>query len=225
MSSLFDSIFVTGTFDVEGFLICICSALILGLIISLGYMVESKYTKSFVITLATLPAVIAIVIMLVNGNVGTGVAVAGAFSLVRFRSVPGTAREIGALFLAMCTGLALGTGYVAIASLFVVILTAWNIVLFKLNFGETKDVKKMLTITIPEDLDYHNVFEDVFAAYTKNTNLVHVKTTAMGSLFKLKYETILLDSSKEKELIDCLRCRNGNLEISISLNYALHQEL
>jgi hypothetical protein len=156
--------------------------------------------------------------MMVNGNIGTGVAVAGAFSLVRFRSVPGTAKEIGVLFLAMGAGLVAGMGYLAFAFLFTLILCGVTMLYARLDLGEKKNaaVYKTLHITIPENLDYSEVFEDLFASYTTSCELTQVKTTNMGSLFKLTYDVTLRDPKKEKELIDQLRCRNGNLEISIS---------
>jgi hypothetical protein len=181
-------------------------------------MYKTRYTKSFVVTLAILPAVVCVVIMMVNGNVGTGVAVAGAFSLVRFRSVPGTAKEIGVLFLAMGAGLITGMGYLGFAFLFTIILSAVNMLYNHFDFGVGKNTSlyKTLHITIPEDLDYTDVFEELFSAYANSWELTRVKTTNMGSLFRLTYNLTLKDANKEKELIDKLRCRNGNLEISVS---------
>ena len=155
---------------------------------------------------------------MVNGNVGTGVAVAGAFSLVRFRSVPGTAREIVVLFLAMGAGLICGMGYIGFAIIFTLVLCAAFLLYSTIDFGSQKNAAlyKTITITIPEDLDYTNVFDQVFAEYASSWNLVRVKTTNMGSLFRLTYDVTLRDSAKEKELIDKLRCRNGNLEITVS---------
>lgn len=209
---------MTHIISVSDFLLCIVCSLIIGLILAFSYMVHTRYTKSFVATLAMLPAVVCVIIMMVNGNVGTGVAVAGAFSLVRFRSVPGTAKEIGALFLAMGAGLIAGMGYLAFAVLFSLILGAITILYSYLDFGtsERNSRYKTLHITIPEDLDYTDVFDDLFYQYTSACELVTVKTTNMGSLFKLTYHISLVDLSFEKELIDALRCRNGNLEISIS---------
>lgn len=169
-------------------------------------------------TLALLPAVVCVVIMLVNGNVGTGVAVAGAFSLVRFRSVPGTAKEICALFLAMGAGLIAGMGYLGFALLFTVILCAMFMLYNRMDFGARKNgaIYKTFSITIPEDLDYTGVFDDIFKTCTTSHDLVCVKTTNMGSMFRLTYDVTLKDEKKEKEMIDEIRCRNGNLEISVS---------
>ena len=214
---LFDSDFSV-VISVTDFLLCVGVSLILGLLLAFGYMYRTRYTKSFVVTLALLPAVVCVVIMMVNGNVGTGVAVAGAFSLVRFRSVPGTAKEIGALFLAMGTGLIAGMGYLGFSALFTVIMSIVFILYNHLDFGSRKNAAsyKTFNITIPEDLDYTGVFDDIFSEYATSSELVHVKTTNMGSMFRLTYDIVLRDAGKEKELIDKLRCRNGNLEISIS---------
>jgi len=191
---------------------------VIGIIMALAYMYRTRYTKSFVVTLALLPAVVCVVIMMVNGNVGTGVAVAGAFSLVRFRSVPGTAKEIGTLFLAMGAGLIAGMGYIGYAFLFTVILCAIFMLYNRLDFGAKKNaaVYKTMQITIPEDLDYSGIFDDIFAEHTTSCELMRVKTTNMGSMFKLTYNITLRDASREKEMIDKIRCRNGNLEISVS---------
>ena len=214
---LFDSD-LTAVISITDFLLCIATALAVGLVISLSYMHKNRYTKSFVVTLALLPAVVCVVIMMVNGNVGTGVAVAAAFSLVRFRSVPGTAREIVVLFLAMGSSLIYGMGYIEFAIIFTLVLCAAFLLYSTIDFGSQKNAAlyKTITITIPEDLDYTNVFDQVFAEYASSWNLVRVKTTNMGSLFRLTYDVTLRDSAKEKELIDKLRCRNGNLEITVS---------
>ena len=178
-------------------------------------MWRSKSSGSFAVTLALLPAVVCVVIMMVNGNVGAGVAVAGAFSLVRFRSVPGSAREIGAIFIAMGAGLIAGMGYLAYAALFALTLGSATMLYTALRLGE-RDRCRTLRITIPEDLDYTGVFDPVLKEYATDYALRHVKTTNMGSLYKLTYDLTLRNPAQEKALIDELRLRNGNLEISIS---------
>lgn len=209
---------MTAVISVGDFLLCVGCALAAGLLLALSYMYRTRYTKSFVVTLALLPAVVCVVIMMVNGNVGAGVAVAGAFSLVRFRSVPGTAKEISMLFIAMGTGLVAGMGYLAYALLFVLVMCAVCLVYNRLELGTKKNaaIFKTLTVTIPEDLNYSDVFADIFADYTRSSELVRVKTVNMGSLFRLTYDITLKDPAREKEMIDALRCRNGNLEISVS---------
>ncbi len=214
---LFDSELTT-IISVSDFLLCLVFSLALGLIMAFAYMYRTRYTKSFVITLALLPAVVCIVIMLVNGNVGTGVAVAGAFSLVRFRSVPGTAKEICTLFLAMGAGLICGMGYLGFSVLFTVVMCMMFVIYNRLDFGEKKNaaIYKTITIVMPEDLDYSEIFDDIFREYTSECDLVCVKTTNMGSLFKLTYNISLKNILKEKEMLDKIRQRNGNLEITVS---------
>ncbi len=218
--------FFKGIFDSElaavislgDFLLCVGCALLCGIILALCYIFKTRYTRSFAATLAMLPAVVAVVIMMVNGNVGTGVAVAGAFSLVRFRSAPGTAREIGAIFLAMGTGLVCGMGYLGYALLVSVLLGGISLLYDLIGIGAAARMArhKMLRVTIPEDLDYTDVFEGILSEYTSEHELVQVKTTNMGSLFRLTYSITVKDSKMEKDLIDKLRVRNGNLEITVS---------
>ncbi len=214
---LFDSEYAA-VISVADFLLCLGVSLGLGLVMALTYLYRTRYTKSFVVTLALLPAVVCVVIMMVNGNVGTGVAVAGAFSLVRFRSVPGTAKEICTLFLAMGAGLIAGMGYLGFAALFTVVMCVVFLLYNVLDFGSKRNaaVYKTVRITVPEDLDYTGVFDDIFETHTKTFELVQVKSTNMGSLFKLTYQVTLRNPASEKEMIDQLRCRNGNLEITVS---------
>ena len=215
----------TGIFDTTGetviavpqFILCIVVSLMIGAFITWVYTYKSRYTASFAITLAMLPAVVCIVIMMVNGNVGAGVAVSGAFSLVRFRSVPGTAKEIGTIFLAMAAGLIAGMGYLGFAVLFSLIMGLVMLMLNITGFGTHKKATndKTLKITIPEDLNYGEVFDDLFEQYLTHCEVIAVKTSNMGSLYKLTYHITLKDQKQEKKFIDELRCRNGNLEISI----------
>ena len=223
---LFDTDFVA-VISVTDFLLCLGCSLVLGLVMAFAYMYRTRYTKSFVITLALLPAVVCVVIMLVNGNVGTGVAVAGAFSLVRFRSVPGTAKEICALFLAMGAGLIAGMGYLGFAVLFTLVMCVMFVLYNRLDFGSKKNSEtfKTFSIVIPEDLDYSGIFDDIFAEYTLSHDLVRVKSTNMGSMFKLTYNVMLRDVTREKEMIDKIRCRNGNLEITVSKQETVGTEL
>lgn len=223
---LFDTEF-TGVISPADFLICVGSALVIGLIMAFSYMYRTRYTKSFVATLALLPAVVCVVIMMVNGNVGAGVAVAGAFSLVRFRSVPGSAKEIGAIFLAMGTGLIVGMGYIAYGFLCAVLFGAVSMLYSRIGFGGNKNsaLYKTLHITIPEDLDYRDVFEPIIKEYASECELTNVKTTNMGSLFKLTYNIKLSGAGDEMEMINKLRCRNGNLEISVSKQETVIGEL
>lgn len=225
MSGFFQSV-LSLNITIFSFLACILTSIAIGAAVAVTYMKTSKrYTNSFVVTLALLPAVVQVVIMMVNGNLGAGVAVAGAFSLVRFRSIPGTAKEIGYIFIALAAGLATGMGYIAFAIIFAAIMCLMSIVYELTGFGG-KHVghKKTLTVVIPESLDYTGVFDVVFKKYLSHCELINVKTTNMGSLFKLRYEIAFKDPSKEKEFIDELRCRNGNLEIICS-RAELNQEI
>lgn len=230
MSDLFRGLFdtdMTTVIGVSDFLLCIGCALLIGLLLAFAYMFQTRYTKSFIFTLALLPTVVCVVIMMVNGNVGAGVAVAGAFSLVRFRSVPGTAKEITMLFLAMGAGLMVGMGYLGFALLFTVIMCVLSLIFNRLDFGAKKNAAhyKTINITIPEDLDYTEVFDDIFEEYAASHELIRVKTTNMGSMFRLTYDLKLRDVTKEKEMIDKIRCRNGNLEITVSKQETVSSEL
>lgn len=230
IENVFRGVFDTATTAVISpakFLLCIAVSLLIGGMIVAGYVYKTRYTKSFVVTLAILPAVVCVVIMMVNGNVGAGVAVAGAFSLVRFRSVPGTAREIGTLFLAMGAGLITGMGYLAYAVLFTLILSGafflYN--LFDLGAKRASARHRTLRITVPEELDYTGVFDGILAEYASSYELTRVKTTNLGSMYRLTYSLVLRDPAREREMIDRLRERNGNLEISLSATETAREEL
>lgn len=196
------------------FLICTGVSLLLGVGTALVAGYRSRSTQSLAVTLAILPAVVQAVIMLVNGSIGAGIAVAGAFSLVRFRSAPGTAREIAAIFLAMAIGLATGMGYVGLAALLSLILAGAMLALTVLRFGQKEDAGRILKITIPEDLDYDGLFDDLFERYTTAHTLEKVKTTNMGTLYELRYRITLRQEPVPKVFLDELRCRNGNLNIT-----------
>ena len=195
------------------FLLLTGCSLAFGMAVALLYMYRHPYSHGFVLTLAVLPAIVQLVILMVNGNLGTGVAVMGAFSLIRFRSVPGSARDIGAIFLAMALGLATGTGYLLAACLFLVIVGAFQLALTSTRFGVRPPRERELKITIPETMAYGGLFDDLFSAYTQSAELVRVRTTNMGSLYELLYRVTLRAQCDEKAFIDQLRCRNGNLNI------------
>ena len=217
LDSLFRGVFdtqLTSVIAPADFLLCVGVSLLIGLMLSAMTMWHTRSSGSFAVTLALLPAVVCVVIMMVNGNVGAGVAVSGAFGLVRFRSAPGSAREIGDVFIAMGAGLIAGMGYLGYAALFSLLLGGVAMLYTALHLGEGRR-NKTLHITIPEDLDYAGVFDPILEEYTTDYALRHVKTTNMGSLFKLTYDLTLKASAQEKGLIDALRLRNGNLEISL----------
>lgn len=224
LHEIFRGIFDQGqNIAVEQFLLCLLVSLLTGTFLAVVYTYKNQYTQSFVITLALIPAIVCVVILLVNGNV----AVAGAFNLVRFRSVPGSAKEICAIFLAMGTGMTAGMGYLGYAVLFAVVLAGGNLCYTYFGFGISRqaDRNKTLHITIPENLDYTHVFDELLNCYARKWTLVSVKTTNMGSLYKLIYQITLKDLEKEKEFIDELRCRNGNLEITVSRQETISYEL
>ncbi|MDR2197412.1 MAG: DUF4956 domain-containing protein [Coriobacteriales bacterium] len=208
-----------------GMLLCTVCSLVFGLAVAFVYMFRNKHSKSLAVTLALLPATVQIVIMLVNGNIGAGVAVAGAFSLVRFRSIPGSARDIGSLFFAMALGLATGMGYLFYAFLFLLIVGGAHMLLSVSRFGQGGTDARVLRITIPENLDYDGMFDDLFEKYTRGTELNKVKTTNMGSLYELTYLVRLKGASIPKEFMDELRCRNGNLGILVSCEQRTREEL
>lgn len=226
-TSIFSGTLSSGTLTAGQFLLLFAAAIALGLIIALVYSRYGDCTKSFAVTLALLPGIVCVVILMVSGSIGAGVAVAGTFSLVRFRSAPGTAREILAVFLAMAAGLACGMGCVAVAAVFTVLVCLLYALLSRSHFGEEKngDRHRTMHITVPESLEYAGAFDDIFDAYTESRRLVHVKTTSLGSLNRLTYDIMLRRAGEEKAFIDALRCRNGNLEISLMQHAAEGCEL
>ena len=205
---------ISGTeITTSAFLLCTAVSLVLGLGAAALNMYKAKYSQSFVLTLAMLPAVVQLIIMLVNGNIGVGVAVAGTFGLVRFRSANGTAKEIGSIFLVMAIGLATGMGYLALAAVFFAIMAVFTLALTALNFGGGGADERELKITIPEHLDSDGLFDDLFTKYTRSADLERVKTTTMGTLCELCYSVVLKGAHTTKAFLDELRTRNGNLNI------------
>ncbi len=224
LNKIFTSIIGT-TLTAQSFIICSAFSLILGFLLALTHIYKNRTTKSFTLTVAVLPLIVQVIIMLVNGNLGTGIAVAGAFSLVRFRSVPGNAREILSIFMAMAVGLATGVGYVGVAIIFTLLLILANFLYSHSGFGETGKNNREIKITVPEDLNYSTAFSEVFEKYTKQFDLKRVKTTNMGSLYRLTYSVVLRNINEEKEFLDALRTRNGNLEIICNYSPTVSEEL
>ncbi|MGN1095771.1 MAG: DUF4956 domain-containing protein [Eubacteriales bacterium] len=213
MPDIFGTV-LTGDFTFTLYIICMAAALVCGVLFAVTSSLIGGGSKSFFICLMLLPAIVETVIIMVNGNIGTGIAVAGAFSLVRFRSVPGKAREIVFVFAAMTAGLACAAGYIGVAIFFSVITVGVTAIISFIPIHSEKEMD--LRVVIPETLNYSDCFEDVFREYTKKHRLVSVKTANMGSLYKLNYKIELKDGARLPEFTDKLRCRNGNLEISIS---------
>lgn len=204
---------LTSPITLQSFLICSAASILLGVGAALVFLFRSRCSQSFAVTLALLPLMVQTVIMLVNGNLGAGVAVAGAFGLVRFRSASGSAREIAAVFFVMSLGLATGMGYVALAVLFFALIAVFLLLLTVLDFGRSGAAERELKITIPENLDYDGLFDDLFAQYTRSAELERVRTTSMGTLYEIEYRIELKGTEVAKEFLDALRCRNGNLNI------------
>lgn len=210
---MFNSI-ITAGITLRSFLVCTGVSLILGLALAFIFSFRARFTKGFALTLAILPAIVQVIIMMVSGSIGAGVAVAGTFSLVRFRSETGTARQIAALFLSVALGIALGMGYVLLAVVFFAIISVFFLILTMVSFGEDKSALRQLKITIPENLDYEGLFDEALAQYTTSQELTRVKTTNMGTLYELTYLVSFKDDTQIKPFIDQLRTLNGNLPIS-----------
>ena len=216
---------VEGILTIQDVLLCTAVSLVLGLLVAVLYGYQGACSKNFMMTIVLLPMLVEMVIMLVNGNLGTSVAVLGAFSLVRFRSVPGSSKEIAVIFYAMAAGLATGTGFLGFAVVMTIVVGSVFFLLEKTRFGEWKQEQKNLRIMIAEHLDYTGIFEDIFKKYTSKCSLQRVKTTNLGSMYELDYHITLKDAGKEKEMLDEIRCRNGNLTIICGRRAAIQEEL
>lgn len=209
---MFNSV-IPNAMTLSAFLMCIFAALVLGVLTALVFSFRNKHSGSLILALAVLPPIVTMVIMMVNGNIGAGLAVAGTFSLVRFRSAPGTAREICGLFMSTAIGITCGMGFIGIAAVFFLVMAVFLVLLSLFRFGETAASSRQLKITIPENLDYDGLFDDIFEKYTSRHELVRVKTTNMGTLYELTYTINLKTPEVSKQFIDDIRCRNGNLNI------------
>lgn len=208
--------FTNGSADAKSVLICIAAAIVCGFVISLLYMFKNKrYTKSMALTLILMPTLVGAIIMMVNGNLGAGIAVVGAFSLVRFRSIPGNARDIFSIFFAMAAGLATGMGYIVFAAIFTAVVSVFYLTLLLLPIAESKNAEKELRIIIPENLDFTDIFDEVLEKYTDDAELIRVKTTNLGSMFDLRYRVKLKKGTNQKEMIDAVRTLNGNLTVAL----------
>lgn len=209
----------------EEFLICAAVSLLLGCALAWIHTYRNQATRNFILTLILLPAAVQTVIMMVNGNLGTGVAVMGAFGLVRFRSAPGNSREISSVFLAMAAGLAGGMGYLGAAAVLVAMVGIVTAAVMRFPYNERGRQEKELKVTIPENLDYQGIFDDLFRKYTDGARLIRVRTVNMGSLYELQYHIMLKSEILEKEFLDQIRCRNGNLGLVCGRVAAGHEEL
>ncbi len=212
MTNICGTIF-TGDLTLGRFLLAIAASSVLGMIAAAAFMFRNTYTRSLVTALVLIPAIETVVIMLVNDNIGVGLSVAGSFALIRFRSVKGNAKELVAVFLAMTIGIICGTGYIALAAVYTMLVSAMMIMLILTGFGRQSDNEKYLKITMPESLNYDEAFDDILNKYTAVYQLESVKTLTLGSLFRIEYRIRMKDQGKVRKMIDDLRTRNGNLEI------------
>ena len=211
--------------DVRTFLMCLAASALCGVLLAGIHAYRNHSTLNFLMTLILLPMLVQAVIMMVNGNLGTGVAIVGAFSLIRFRSIPGTSKEIGTIFFAMATGLATGMGYIGFAAIITILVGALMIVLCKAGFGDKKDETLQLKIVIPENLNFNGAFDDIFEKYTNKAKLDKVKTTNLGSMFELNFLVSLKKDADQKAMIDEIRVRNGNLTVAMGTVTPLTEEL
>ena len=205
----------SGTFSVTSELICLGVALILGILVALTHAAEGRTNKKFLIALAVMPMLVQVVITMVNGNLGTSVAVLGTFSLIRFRSIKSNARELLSIFFVMAIGLSLGMGQVFFAIVFTVVTCLVLLLANRLPFGGQKNYKR-LKIVVPEDLDYEKMFDKIFDKYTNSCELIKSKTTNMGSLYELVYEVEMKSGASGRDFMDDIRTKNGNLKVILS---------
>lgn len=209
-------------------LISVVVALILGLVISMVYIViapKKECSQNFILSLVILPALVTIVIMLIGSNIARAFSIAGVFALIRFRSVPGDSKDITFVFLSMAVGLTTGLGFLTFAAAITVIICLVIVIVKKVGYGTPKRKEMKLRITIPEDMNYQGVFDDIFSKYTMICEMQKVRTSNLGTLYELYYDTILKDKVSDKEFIDALRCRNGNLTIQLEVKEYNYQQL
>ena len=220
--SFIDSLLETVEVSISIFdtILMIIISFLCGFLISFTYMKTSEkgnYSKNFSLTMILLPAIISSIILLIGSDIARAFSLAGAFSIIRFRSEPGEPKDIAYVLFSMGAGLALGIGEYVFAIIFTIILCLSMIVLMKTNFGSKKKVFKLLKITIPEELNYESEFQEIFEKYNVEYHLNKVKTTSLGSLYQLYYDVIFNTDINTQEFIDELRIRNSNLDISLSL--------
>lgn len=207
------------SFTLTNALMVLATSIILGIIISLSYMHtnrKDRFGSNFSVTLVMLPVIIAIIILLVGNNVARAFSLAGAFSIIRFRSAPGDPKDIAYIFFTLAVGLTCGMGYIAYSILFTFVLCATMLILEKMKFGENKEKIMELKITVPEDLNFEGVFDSILKKYTNSYNIQRIRTRDFGALFEITYSINLKNDISTKELLDNLRCKNGNLNISLT---------
>ena len=222
---MLESIFGTATetistIDISTAIITVIVSFAVGVLISITYMKTAgreNYSQNFALTMVLTPAVIAVIILLIGSNIARAFSLAGAFSIIRFRSAPGEPKDIAYVLFTMAAGLAAGTGFYGYSVLFTVLMCAIMFVLHLTKFGYTKNTGQLLKISVPENIDYEGVFDEILEKYTVDHNLLKVRTADLGSLYQLSYSVTLRDGTSRKEFLDELRCRNGNLNITLSM--------
>lgn len=218
-TAIFNNIFnnpAIEPFTLEQFLLCLLCGLFVGSMIATLYAVHNEHTSSLISTIVMLPAVVSIIILAVNDSIGTGIAVVGAFALIRFRSATGKAKEISIIFIAMAAGLLIGVGYLGYALVFTIIVGIFYVLYQRYNESQSVEVQRRLDITVPEALQRSDLFDDLLDKYTVTRRLIKVKTVNMGSMYRLSYIISLAAGADEIEMINEIRCRNGNLEVSLA---------
>ena len=222
---MLESFFQTATeaassIGVSSAIMTVVVSFVVGVLISLTYMKTTdrdSYSQNFALTMVLTPAVIAVIILLIGSNIARAFSLAGAFSIIRFRSAPGEPKDIAFVLFTMAAGLAAGTGLYGYALLFAGLMCAVMFVLHFTKYGRTRNTGQRLKISVPENIDYEGVFEEILEKYTVDYKLIKVKTADLGSLYQLMYSVTLRDGTSRKELLDALRCRNGNLNITLSM--------
>ena len=222
MDNLFNSIIANVSQDISigSALVTMAVAVVFGLMIGFTYCKtqEEGYQRNMAVTLMMLPAILSVIILFVGSNIARAFSLAGTLSIIRFRSAPGDPKDIGFIFFDIAAGLACGVGLYGYGAVFVVLLCLLMLVSEKTKLFEKKEALKTLKITIPENLNYEGAFDEVLGKYTKSHKLTKIKTTDLGSLFELCYSVVMQNGVSEQEFINDLRCRNGNLNIILSLS-------
>lgn len=206
----------------------IAVALIFGLIISAVYIyvsLKNDRSPSFILALVILPALVSVIILLVGSNIARAFSIAGVFALIRFRSVPGDSKDLSFILLSMALGLAIGLGYLTFGAVITLIICLVIVLIYKSGYGMSKKKEMRMRIIIPEDMNFNGAFDDIFQKYTSQCDMNKVKTTNLGTLFELSYDIIMKDKTLEKEFIDAIRCRNGNLTVQLEVKENNYQQL
>ena len=223
MNKIFNEVFAFTSSEItfQGMIATLATSLLFGFILGVTYLITQKkegYQRSFIITLVMLPVILSMIIVFVGSNLARAFSLAGTIAVIRYRSVPGDPKDIGYVFFAVGAGLACGVGLFGYGAIFVLVLSVVLVIIEKLNFAKPSNKRKILKITVSEDMNYQNAFDDILTEYTLDYNLVKIKTTELGSLFELVYHITMDDKINERDFINKLRCVNGNLSIILSVS-------